>query len=151
MTKPKSYHIDPEEEEYFRSKYLGVKEDLRRDLIPSTLNVFDQINEHKRIFHSLLDHGVSCVMLQKSILPKDIENFLDKYINLSTTSGTFQDSHYVYLSEIKILEFSHTRSVKKLKEYVTHSTFFVTTSMHGQKFSKVNFVRRQTPSKVKKF
>ena len=64
------------------------------------------------------------MMLQKSILPKDIENFLDKYINLSTTAGTFQDSHYVYLSEIKILEFSHTRSVKKLKEYVTHSTFF---------------------------
>ena len=50
VTKPTSCHIDPEEEEYFRSKYLRVKEYLRRDLIPSSLNFFDQINEHKRIF-----------------------------------------------------------------------------------------------------
>ena len=64
------------------------------------------------------------MILYQRIQPKEIENFLDQYINLSTTSGTFQYSHYVYLSEIKIREVSHTRNMKNLREYVTHSTMF---------------------------
>ena len=44
---PTSFHIDHKSEDSFKTKSLKIKDDVKRDLIPITLEADNKINENK--------------------------------------------------------------------------------------------------------
>ena len=90
------------------------------DLIPTTLATATQINNKlgKYWFKSLLDHGGSHVMIEQRCIPKDIELFEQPNMQFKTTAGKMTTTKFIYLSDLRLPEFSYTRRVKKVKCYV---------------------------------
>lgn len=91
------------------------------DLIPATLATARKVSETKGnfLFKALLDTGGSHVMIRKAALPNDTQVYSDHEGKaFRTTQGTFKPLGFVYLHDLALPEFSHTRRFTTVKAYV---------------------------------
>ena len=102
-----------------KTKELRAKEDLRKDLISITLEVDNHTNKYEEnSFFYPLYHVRYHARIQQRVLLNDIEILVDREIKISTNYVTFQDSQYLYTSDIKLPYFSHTQNVRKPQPYI---------------------------------
>ena len=91
------------------------------DLIPVTLATARKVSEAQGnfLFKALLDTGGSHVMVRKAALPRDTQLYSDDdEKSFRTTQGTFKPLGFVYLYDLALPEFSHTRRFDTVKAYV---------------------------------
>ena len=116
---PDSTTTDPSESQPNVSD--GKSEDEIAQLAPNTLTIAKKVNDTsgRFLFKSLLDHGGSHVLINRRNLPKDIELFpLPNSQGFNTAAGGLNTTHFVYLHDIILPEFSYTRRISTVKAFV---------------------------------
>jgi hypothetical protein len=107
-------------------------------MTPSTLAIAKQVNEQKGqfLFKSLLDPGGSHVLLNRRSLPKDCQLFvLPTNNSFNTTAGGLATTHYVFLHDVILPEFSYNRRIKTVKAFVFNNADVVYDVILGAIFS----------------
>lgn len=92
-----------------------------RDLIPATLATARKVSETQGnfLFKALLDTGGSHVMIRKAALLRDTLIYRDNEGRaFRTTQGIFKPLGFVYIYDLALPEFSHTRRFTVVKAYV---------------------------------
>ena len=129
---------DPEEPEGPQDSPRAVDDDVDQSLLaPSTLAIARKLNDsHGRfLFKSLLDHGGSHVLVNRRALPKDVELFpLSTGQGFNTAAGGLSTTHYVYLHDLILPEFSYTRRVSTIKAFVFNNDSVFYDVIFGRSF-----------------
>ena len=107
------------------------------DYVPSTLAVSKGVNDKKGhyLLKALLDHGGSHVLVKRSALPSNLEMFpINSGGAFDTAAGSLNTTHYVYLHDVILPEFSMSRRVKQVKAFVFDNDSVLYDVIFGRSF-----------------
>ena len=130
-------HTDDPEDVNFENNEL-------QDGVPTTLATAKAVNHKKgnHLFKCLLDSGGTYVMVHRSALPKNVTIHEDpQKIQFSTTQGAFKPLGVVWIKNLSLPEFGHTRKISKIKAYVFDSPSPRYTLILGRNFLRMTNIQ----------
>ena len=94
-----------------------------QDLVPATLVTTAAIHFHlsQRPLVALLDSGSTATLFNRRALPSGCNTFTLPKCTTVTTAGTFTSSQGLYLTDLKLIEFSPTKKINSVTMRVFNS------------------------------